>query len=559
LDPGEPTRQVALLTPTPYAVGQVYTAAITMSSGVYTWSFLVGDAPTAPGITAAPSGPGQITVSWLPADGHGLPISTYQVTNVTTGAVQQVGGDRSAATFGGLVPGTMYEFEVRAANDLGASPPTDTFATALAVPAEPTIVTALPGSASAFLSWSFVSTAVAPIDSFQMDLDGGVPFDVGTAADHTLAGLLQGHQYSVRVRGVNAAGPGSWSAPATVTPRAPGLLFHGLPLPQRVLDTRATGGPIAAGAVRAVQVVAITGAATEAVAAISLNLTAADPTGPGYLTAWPCDGSAPTTSSVNYDGGEHGVPNHVIVPVSADGTVCILAGVNATDVVVDVDGWFSRASGLTPERPHRALDTRTTTGPTTDVAVLVAPPGARAAIVNITAAGGSATAGYVTAYPCGASLPLVSNVNFGRGQTVANSAVAPVASDGSLCLHAYAATNLVVDVAGYITDNFVTVGPTRILDTRSSSGPTTDATLTAVPAGAMGAVLNATAAGGSAGPGFVTIHPADGPRPPTSNLNFGPGQVVPNAAVVRPDASGRVHLAASTPVELVVDVFGYFR
>jgi hypothetical protein len=48
------------------------------------------------------------------------------------------------------------------------------------------------------------------------------------------------------------------------------------------------------------------------------------------------------------------------------------------------------------------------------------------------------------------------------------------------------------------------------------------------------------------------------PTPWTSNLDFTAGQIVPNAAVVRPDGNGKVHLAASTPVDLVVDVFGYF-
>jgi hypothetical protein len=559
LEAGETTRQVAILTPAPYAVGQVYTASVTMTSGVYTWSFLVGDAPAAPTISAGPTGPGQISVSWLPAEGHGVPITGYAVTNLTTGDVHRVSGDQTAAAFGALVPGATYEFQVTAESDLGTSPPADASATALDVPAAPVIVTALPGSASAFVSWSYLSSAAAPVDSFQMNLDGGPPFAVGTAADYTVAGLLQGHQYAVRVRAVNAAGPGPWSAPGAVTPHPAGLLFHGLPLPQRALDTRMSGGPIAAGALRVVPVVAVTEAAPEAVAAISLNLTAADPTGPGYLTAWPCNGAPPTASSVNYGGGEHGVPNHVIVPVSADGTICVLAGVNATDVVVDVDGWFSRDAGLVPDSPHRELDTRTTGGPKTDVTVHVAPPGARAAIVNITAAGGSGAAGYVTAYACDGSPPLVSNVNFGAGQTVANAAVAPVAADGSICLHASAATNLVVDVAGYVIDNFVPVGPTRLLDTRSSGGRTVDVTLAAVPAGAMGAVLNATAAGGSAAPGYVTVHPADGPVPSTSNLNFGPGQVVPNAVVVRPDDAGRIRLAASTPVQLVVDVFGYFR
>jgi len=78
------------------------------------------------------------------------------------------------------------------------------------------------------------------------------------------------------------------------------------------------------------------------------------------------------------------------------------------------------------------------------------------------------------------------------------------------------------------------------------------------PAGAAGAVLNVTAAGGSLAPGYVTVHAADVPTPATSNLNFAAGQIVPNAAVVRPDAAGRIHLAASTPVHLVVDVAGFF-
>jgi hypothetical protein len=470
LDAGETTRQVAVLAAEPYTVGETYTASITMGSDTYTWSFLVGDAPAAPAVSAQSSGPGQATVSWAPADGHGVPIATYDVTNKTTGDHTVVSGEQTAAVFDGLTPGATYQFGVTASNELGSSAATD------------------------------VAFTVPPV-----------------------------------------------------------RLFHGLPLPERVLDTRTAGGPMAAGATRAVQVVGVTGAAPAAVAAISINLTAADPSGPGYLTAWPCDRPLPTASSLNYRSGEHAVPNHVIVPVATDGTICVTAGVNATAVVVDVDGWFARTSGLTPASPHRELDTRTAGGPKTDVAVGVAPPGAQAAIVNITAAGGSTAPGYVTAYPCGGSPPLVSNVNFAAGQIVANAAVAPVAADGSLCLHASVATDLLVDVAGYVTDNFITVGPTRVLDTRPTTGPTADATVGAVPAGARGAVLNVTAAGGSVVPGYVTVYPADGPRPPTSNLNFGADEVVPNAVVVRPDDGGRIHLAASTPVQFVVDVFGYFR
>ena len=103
----------------------------------------------------------------------------------------------------------------------------------------------------------------------------------------------EGHTYEVRVRAVNAAVAGAWSEPRTVTPTIAGRLFHGLPMPVRAVDTRAGGGPLAPGSVLTVPVVAATGVAPRAVAAVSMNLTATNATGPGYLTAWPCDQPPP--------------------------------------------------------------------------------------------------------------------------------------------------------------------------------------------------------------------------------------------------------------------------
>ena len=342
------------------------------------------------------------------------------------------------------------------------------------------------------------------------------------------------------MRAVNAAVAGAWSEPRTVTPTAAGRLFHGLPMPMRAVDTRAGGGPLAPGAVLTVPVVATTGVAARAVAAVSMNVTATNATGPGYLTAWPCDQPPPQASTVNYAGGEPGVPNHAIVPVAPDGTVCIAAGVHASDVIVDVDGWFSFDAGLQPETPRRALDTRPAGGPVTDVTVPVVPAGAQAAIVNLTVAGGSGAAGFVTAYACGSPLPLASNLNFGAGDVVANAAVVPVAADGSLCLHASTPTNLVVDVAGAVTP---TTWPSRrpgCSTPRQGGAPVTTADIAATAPGAAGAILNVTAAGGSTADGYVTVYPGGVPQPPTSNVNFRAGQIVPNAVVVHPDGNGHV-------------------
>ena len=53
--------------------------------------------PAPPAVTAAPSGAGQLTVAGWPADGHGLPITSYRVDDVTTGQSQVVAGSQTSA------------------------------------------------------------------------------------------------------------------------------------------------------------------------------------------------------------------------------------------------------------------------------------------------------------------------------------------------------------------------------------------------------------------------------------------------------------------------------
>ena len=57
--------------------------------------------------------------------------------------------------------------------------------------------------------------------------------------------------------------------------------------------------------------ISLAGVVPESATAVALNVTAADPAGAGYLTAYPC-GPPPPTSTLNYHAGET-VPGAVIV------------------------------------------------------------------------------------------------------------------------------------------------------------------------------------------------------------------------------------------------------
>jgi Ca2+-binding RTX toxin-like protein len=120
--------------------------------------------------------------------------------------------------------------------------------------------------------------------------------------------------------------------------------------PTRMFDTRPGSGgaldvakhKVGDGAVLDVAVDGLFGtSAVGQVAAVSLNVTVDGPQRPGYVTVFPC-GSVPGVSSVNFIAGRT-VANAVTAPVSASGHVCFYSSA-PTDVVVDVNGWFSKST-----------------------------------------------------------------------------------------------------------------------------------------------------------------------------------------------------------------------
>jgi hypothetical protein len=109
--------------------------------------------------------------------------------------------------------------------------------------------------------------------------------------------------------------------------------------PSRLLDTRTDGGAVPAGGTRTVQVLGRGGVPATGVSAVFFTLTVVSPTAIGYLTAWPTGATRPTASNLNFAAGQT-VPNLVVVPVGADGTVSLYNGSSgSSQMLADVAGY----------------------------------------------------------------------------------------------------------------------------------------------------------------------------------------------------------------------------
>lgn len=202
--------------------------------------------------------------------------------------------------------------------------------------------------------------------------------------------------------------------------------------------------------------------------------------------------------------------------------------------------------------------------------------GVSAVVVNVTAVGASRPM-HVTIWPGDAPVPPTSSLNLTTGQTAANLVTTAVGPDGTIQLTNNTGTvDLVVDIVGWFDDGavpgdrFNSIVPTRLLDTRDGTG----GVFGRVPAGlevafgvggtsdippdATAAMVNLTA-DGATHESHITAWPAGEAMPGSSNLNFKPGETVPNLAALKLGDLGRVALANdSGGVYAIADATGYY-
>lgn len=245
--------------------------------------------------------------------------------------------------------------------------------------------------------------------------------------------------------------------------------------PARVLDTRETAGPVAAGEQRLLP---------SSAADLLVNLAAVGGQSAGYLQLGECGslGREAGFSNLNHP-ATTARSNLALLRAGSDPADLCVFSLAQADVVVDALAALDPDDGLGWEvvAPRRALDTRERAGGRPTAGELIEidlDVDAPAAAVALTVTGGLAD-GYLSAGRCrdlsaqvaAGGRPATSNLNHLAGQTTTN--LATVALDeGRMCVFTKASTNVIVDVQALLTTDhgvgLVPSAPERAHDSRES-------------------------------------------------------------------------------------------
>ena len=228
----------------------IYNNGYTGSFRLHSWKLTAyghGHKPGFPAVTlATPSGDAMLVVWTAPADSGSTDISSYDVRYRRSDQASE--GDWSEPTgiwtsggltyqLEGLDAGARYELQVRAENDAGAGPWSESkeAATGAVAPDAPTITQVESGHEALRVSWAapasdgaaeitrydvrtIATSADETVDGNWTEVEGIWMLAAGGDLEHTVSGLTTGTQYDVQVRAVNSVSAGDWSATVTGTP-----------------------------------------------------------------------------------------------------------------------------------------------------------------------------------------------------------------------------------------------------------------------------------------------------------------------------------------------------
>ena len=559
--------------------------------------------PAKPAKPTAARGDTLVTVGWVAPNNGGAPITGYDVATyqggvLVVGAVCHGAAAGTSCDVTGLTNGVAYTFTVVASNLDGSSPESDPSNPMIPSsgpmhPAAPTAVTATKGRASATVSWT------APLD------DGGAAIDSYTAtavedgskscttADGAttsclIRGLSSSTSYTFRVTAHNDQGNSDPSAPSSpaiqpdpaTKPGVPtGVSGVGLDSSARISWTAPAddgGADIDYYTVTSSssKVCTLHMPATELACTFTVGLLANHSTYTFTVTAHNSVGTSSASSA-----------SAMIVPRQGDSYVGVIPNRILDHVLVN-------ASSAHATSADQIFDlTFPVTGLTPGNASTNIPVDA-VAVTGVLSVASPASLGYMSLTPTAPTgVPTTSTLNFPPGDARATGVTVPlspvqggikylsvtyVANDGGTALATF-------DVSGYFVAGtsgatYVSLSPTRILDSRYGIG-VTKARLSkgvpinfqvtgkgGVPTWAVAVTGNVTLTNQSTS-GYLTVGPVAEASPTTatifstafSNINKDNRAT---GVTMKLDATGKLHAtwigATGSTADAIFDVNGYF-
>ena len=462
-------------------------------------------APSPPGALSVATGSGAARMTWAEPNSGGSAITGYTVTVSPGGRTCTWTSGPLTCTIAGLAKGQPYTAAVVAQNRKSAGSPAvsapftwwptyNPVAAARLFDTRSGVTGGLVGvAAGRVVPGSPLSVGLSGVGGVPSTGVGGLSLNV-TVVGASEPGFLTVFACGGAVPGVSSVnfGIGEAGANAVIVPSgvdgrvcfdastpvqvivdingwfAQGQGFNPVAA-SRLLDTRSGSDVVRAGRVvpgtpLSMGSSGVGGVPSSGVGGLSLNVTVVGASEPGFLTVFACGGAVPGVSSVNFGVGE-AVANAVIVPPGVDSRVCFDAS-TPVQVIVDINGWFRQGQGFNQVPAARLFDTRTGSDVVAAGRVVPGSPlsvgttgvggvpswGVGGLSLNVTVVGASAP-GFLTVVACGATVPLVSSVNFGAGEAVANAVIVPPGVDGRVCFDTSTPVQVIADVNGWFASD----------------------------------------------------------------------------------------------------------
>src|SRR5947209_2855295 len=330
------------------------------------------------------------------------------------------------------------------------------------LPGAPASASASAGDAQATVRWTAPAhDGGAGISRYTISASPAItPVTAGGGArSAVITGLSNDTTYKFSVAATNSAGAGAVTKTSAVTPTAR-VLFHALP-PGRVLDTRSSGNAIGAGQTRSVKVLGVAGVPSSGVVDVALSVASLDSTAASSFTVFPHGGPRPASPQLSWTKGKR-VNTLVWVRVGTGGAVDIANASGSSRLIVDVEGYYTPASGsgdvVTSANGVKLFDSRPSKAPVPANAVRTVqvtgragvPSGATAAVVQLTSVR-PAQRDYVRAWATGAAQPTSYALYAPSAATTSATAVVPLSSSGAMSISPLFATHLAVTLEGWFS------------------------------------------------------------------------------------------------------------